>query len=59
MTILHRVHARYSMVFAEQMNEWMPGTILGSGHSAVKKKKTYKNPHFYGDYIVVREKKEP
>lgn len=42
----------------------MSGAILGwllsySGHSAVKKKKISKNPHLYGDDIVVRDKKEP
>lgn len=41
----------------------MSGAILGwllsySGHSAVKKKIS-KNPHLYGDDIVVRDKKEP
>ena len=37
----------------------MSGAILGSGHSAAKKEKISKNPHLYGDDIVVREKKEP
>lgn len=34
----------------------MSGAMLGSGHSAVKK--ISKNPHLYGDDIVVRAKKE-